>query len=392
MMFDQLRTLPDTLVAGLDPVRVQEYVRAAGWAHKMLPGNGHTALYQRPEAKREQLLIPLTRELSDFVPRMAEAVTYLAQFEKRPALEVLGDLLLPESDILRFREASSAAAGGDVPFDHGLSLLSGARKTLQAAACSVLRPRQSFHSPMNLADTDPFLSQCRLGQTERPSFVLTVACPVNAIPSAPSLFTEVPFTRQVTGLLMASLARLAHALEVADPDAVLRAEESAPVLSANLCEGLLEMTPEGNDSALTISASYSRTVPQPHESPLPTSIRLRRDFFPQIEYLAGKLRPAATAERQHLIGFVETLNGRPLADNRPEGQVILRVVTPEGEILRAKVDLNAEDYARADKAHMRTLPVSLEGVLRQAGRMCYIDRVSEFVPFQPGHPTGQGSS
>jgi hypothetical protein len=376
MMLDELHTLPENLVARLDPVRVQEYVRAAGWQHRDLPNNGRSALYQRPHSKRDQIIIPLSKELADFAPRMGEAVAYLAQFEKRPALDILADLLLPESDVLRYREVSPAAATGDVPFDHGLALLAGARKTLLAAACSVLRPREPFHPRMSLAEADQFLSQCRLGQTERSSFAITIACPLHAVPAPPDLFA-LPFTREVTSLLMQSLHRLAHALERADSDGILRAEDDQPVLSANLCEGLLDMAPEGDDASLTIAASYARSLPSVGQEP-PSVVRLRRDMFPQIEYLAGRLRPAAISERQFLVGFVETLNGRPNAANRPEGQVIVRVITPDEESLRARVDLDADNYVLADHAHMHNRPFSLEGILRRTGRTYRIEDVRDF--------------
>src|SRR5262249_11776696 len=148
-----------------------------------------------------------------------------------------------------------------------------------------------------------------------------------------------------------------------------------PMLSANLCEGLLEMAPEGESSFLGVSAEFSRTLQGPPGVDSPTSVRLRREVFPRIEYLAGRLRPVQSPQRQVLVGLVETLNGRPNADNRPEGQVTLRIITPEGEILRARADLNADDYARADQAHMRNLPVVLEGVLRRVGRTVRIDDI-----------------
>ncbi len=78
-----------------------------------------------------------------------------------------------------------------------------------------------------------------------------------------------------------------------------------------------------------------------------------------------------------LVGFVETLNGRPNADNRPEGQVTLRVITPEGE-LRARVELNAEQYAIADSLDMQNLPFSLEGLLHRTARTFLVDKVIDF--------------
>lgn len=149
MLLNELRTLPEQLVGRLDPVRVQEYVRAAGWQHRDLPKNGHSALYQRPHAPRRQILVPLTRKLADFAPRMAEAVAYIAEYEQRPAVEVLADLLLPESDILRFHEVSPAAATGDVPLEHGLDMLVGAQVSSRGGM-QRHSPRPGFPSPDEL--------------------------------------------------------------------------------------------------------------------------------------------------------------------------------------------------------------------------------------------------
>jgi hypothetical protein len=391
MRFNEIDTLPPEAVHRLDPARVQEYARATGWVHQERLGRGRTAVYQRPESRLEQFSVPLSRELADFDLVMATAVTVIAQHEKRPATELLTELLFPPADILKFAESGPAATSGDVPFVHGLDLLGGTRKILLAAACTTIRPLP-FHPRMSLTEAEQFLQQCRLGQTERGSFVLTVACPLNAVPLEPDLFDGSPFTRRVTEYLMRSLHRLASALDLGDADAVLREAQNEPVLSANLCEGLLDMAPEGEDSFLRVTTEFSRTLPQAVSGSIPKTVRLRREVFPSIEYLAGRLRPTPALQRQVLVGLVETLNGRPNAENRPEGQVILRIITPESEILRARADLNANDYARADQAHMGTIPVSLEGVLRQVGRSFRIDHVSNFVLLPLTQPAAGATS
>ena len=388
MRLDELDTLPPEAVHRLDPVRVQEYARATGWRQETRLGRGQTAVYERPESREEQFSVPLSRDLRDYDLLMARAVAMIAHFEERPAAELLAELLFPPSDVLKFGESSPAAAAGDVPFEHGLSLLNGARKTLLAAACSTIRPA-NYHPRMSLGEAEQFLQQCRLGQTERGSFVLTVACPLDAVPAGRDLFDSPPFTRRVTGLLMHSLHRLATHLDLGDTDGVLQQAQNEPMLSANLCEGLLEMAPEGEESFLRVSAEFSRTL-QPPDVPFPTNVRLRREVFPWIAYLAERLRPAQSPQPQVLVGLVETLNGRPNADNRPEGQVTLRIITPEGEILRARAELSADDYARADQAHMRNLPVSLQGVLRQVGRTFRIDQVSDLALVHLGHSAAQG--
>ena len=49
---------------------------------------------------------------------------------------------------------------------------------LLSEAHSVLVP-QPYHPRMSRSEAEDFLSRCRLGQTDRGSFVLTVACPLD---------------------------------------------------------------------------------------------------------------------------------------------------------------------------------------------------------------------
>ncbi|MBF0124170.1 MAG: hypothetical protein HQL60_02400 [Magnetococcales bacterium] len=53
------------------------------------------------------------------------------------------------------------------------------------------------------------------------------------------------------------------------------------------------------------------------------------------------------------IGTVEQLNGEIGEDGRRSGEVVLSLLLPEGDTVRARLALNADDYAKADQAHMR---------------------------------------
>jgi hypothetical protein len=369
--------LPLDLLARLDPVQVKEYAKATGWVREPRISDGVIAVYAHPTSDLDQIIVPLARGSSAFARAMGDVVNILAEREKRPAGEVLNDLLLPPADVLRFNEAGPVAAAGDVPLDHGIDMLIGARKQVRAAACSERRP-QRYHPRMSLAEAEQLLQECRLAQTERGSFTITVACPLYAVPNTDPVIDQTPFTRRVTGLLMRSLHRLSLALDADELDPLLTPTPDEPVISANLCEGLLDMTPEGEGSTLTISASWARTLPPPATVPLPRIVKLRRETFPLIEKLAGKLRPEHAPQRQTLFGFVDTLNGRPNADNEMEGQVILRLVDPESDTIRARTDLNVADYHTAWLAHGQNQPITLQGIVRRVGRTFRIDEVTGF--------------
>jgi hypothetical protein len=342
MKIDPADRLPEALVAGLDPARLQQYVRSTGWRLEPRLGKGQMAVFERPESRLAQIAIPLTRDLTDFAVLLSDAVAVFATWEKRPALEVLGELLLPPADVLRFCESGPAADAGNLPFDRGFELLAGIRKTLLAAACGACRP-QRFYPRLTCEEAEQFLHRCRLCQTERGSFVVTVACPLDPDPE-----NSVPFARRVTLLLMRALDRLAGAVELSGSEAP---DEDEPVLSVNLCEGVLGMAPAGEGSSLTVSANWERTLPLP-AAPPPESVRLPGEAFGHIEALAARLRQENTPGRHAMLGFVEALVGRTNRDRRREGSVVLALATAEGEFCRARAELDADTYARAAEAHL----------------------------------------
>jgi hypothetical protein len=375
MNLEEWYSLPGALVALLDPARVQEYVRHTGWLPQPQLGQGLAALFRRPESDLEQISIPLTPHASHYTRCMRDALVYIAQWEKRPARDLLDDLLLPPADLLRIQDAGPASSGIDAPLDRGLALVLGARKLLLAAACAVARPGQTFFRRINLPEAEQLLHGCRLVHPESSSFDVTLAIPLAAVPSADTPSDPTPFARRVSELLMRSLRRLARALQAGDLDPLLTPAEGEPVLSANLCEALLDLAPPGDADAVTVDVRWARTHP-PAAALGP--VRLRRDDFPRIEALGRRLRPAQEAGRQTLLGLVETLNGRMNAAGRMEGEVWLTLLDPQGETVRVRADLYAEDYAAAADAHLRALPVSLQGVLRRAGRTASIDDVTDF--------------
>ena len=310
--------MPVELARLVTPRTVRAYAEGLGWQH--VEGiNAHIAVYQNPEAPLRQLIVPLDEHFDDYADRTVEAIHRLAEFEKRPAREVLNHLFLPPADVLCFREVSPDAEAGNLPLDHVVRLVSGIRKVLLSIAHSVLMP-QPYHPRTSRGEAEEFVSRCRLGQPEQASFALTVACPLD-LPTG-LLFgpNHEPFARRVTSLLMQALQELSHSADTLHAND-LTDPARHPGLSANLCEVLLLLRPAGERAYLTVSATWSRAFRPPSEQPQ-REIQLRQEVFEVAQVLAPRLRSVPSPRIDRFFGFVDELRGQPTpTEPRPCGEV-----------------------------------------------------------------------
>src|SRR5262245_20426179 len=177
-------TRPRELLRLIRPQEVRTYALAKGW--RRVPGvNGEIALFNHPQAQWDQILVPMDETFDDYDKRILEVIQTLAGIESRPEMEVLNDLLMADSDILRFRVTSSATGRGLIPLGEGVNRVGGARKSLLASACSVVNPAP-YHPRMRRTEALQFLAACQLGQTERDSFTLVLSCPLRAVEPDPA--------------------------------------------------------------------------------------------------------------------------------------------------------------------------------------------------------------
>ncbi len=364
--------LPLELTRQVTPRALKGYAAGLDW--KLVEGvNGDVAVYHRPDARVHQVIIPVDTTLSDYDEAVAEAVYKLADYEHRPAREVLEHLLLPPADLLGFREASPDAEAGSLPFEHAVRPINGTRKLLLSAAHSVLVPL-AYHPRLSRSEAEEFVNRCRLGQTARGSFIVNVACPLDEQLTFPG--TEEPFARRVTSLLLDTLDALARAADEGVTDDLIDPMRHRGV-SANLCESLLMLRPNGDRASLSVSATWSR-IRLPPSSVKSQRVELRQEAFAVAEALAPRLRTLPKPRSSRFYGFVEALMGQSTqADSRPSGETRFRLFDQDEELL-ARADLNAADHAVAGEAYLAGELVSFRGVLHRLPRLNRIEQVANF--------------
>jgi hypothetical protein len=359
--------LPREQIEALRPGNVRLYLASRGWATGEIGPSQRAVEFTNPAYPGVELLLPMKRELGDFTLRMADVVAGLSAVERRPASEILSELLGAPGDVVRLRMVARDTALGNLPLDEGLQFLRGGRDMLLAAAFSTLRPR-TLHPFKMPREVKAFLRSCRLGQTERGSFVATIITPVPPELQKLMEFDDPavrmklePYPRRVTMTLMSTLGFVSSSIKEGDPARILEGVDQG--VSANLCEALKEMRPPGDQSHLDISVSWARNRGQVPQS-VPQSVSFPQDSFPIIEEAARELRVRAFARRTTYRGKLigTELVHRPFV-TEPVGRIIM-VGEVAGETSRLKVDLTPEDFARACAALPGGKQVRVTGVIR----------------------------
>ncbi|HSK80335.1 MAG TPA: hypothetical protein VLQ45_28030 [Thermoanaerobaculia bacterium] len=89
--------LLEDLLQGVDPQDLRSYALAKGWQQA---GNldGRFSVLSYPGSDLDQVLVPLNVYAPDYGRRIGDAVQVLSEWESRPALEILKDLLPLPSD------------------------------------------------------------------------------------------------------------------------------------------------------------------------------------------------------------------------------------------------------------------------------------------------------
>lgn len=223
---------------------------------------------------------------------------------------------------------------------------------------------------MTLSEASQFVEKARFGQTENGNFVLRVACPVNSMEVQGSLDLETdhpPFVRQVTQTVQRALSQLTMAIEADTLDKFvddLKASDQ-PLVSSNLCEAIYSMHDDVVDNSLDVGFDWSLLYRPPVDL-APRPVRIQRDYFARIEEVRRELRALELNQSDTFIGTVERLEGEMGAEGRRSGVVVLSLLLPdEGESVRVRTVLSADDYATADLAHMKNgAYVRVTGCLR----------------------------
>ncbi|HLZ17722.1 MAG TPA: hypothetical protein VKQ08_11805 [Cyclobacteriaceae bacterium] len=362
---------------------LQAYLRNTGWRRRETSRSDIGVFLKETDTNVYEVLLPLTRDFADYRERLLDVLEQIATVEEREIDQVLTDLTVDPADIVRFRVVSSDTVGGTISFLEGFNLLESAKKALFTTACDLIKP-EKYHRRLGLKGAQQFIEKCRLGQTEKGSFVASVICPFlnhseedeaqRLTIFNSSLDLSASFTRKVTRRMMWALAEVKRSIDRAEENRIIDLQ-GEDIISANFLESIIELNSIKESREIEIKTSWSIFAYEHHL--LNDVIRLSNDYLPVLETIVSKIRPSDEGIEDLFVGKISLTKADPDANTRSDGEIILNyVLGDEEKVSKARVTLNAEDYRKACEAHLKGQTVKVKGRLITSGRSKFIQNPS----------------
>lgn len=376
------------VVPELKFTELQAYLRNTGWNRIQIPKDRIALFHKTIGDVIFETTLPLSKDFSDYSYRIIDVLEQIAQVEQREVHEVLTDLSIPPADTVKFRVINRDTIGGTISFLEGFNLLESAKKALYATACDIIQP-EKYHKRLSLKGAQQFIEGCRLGQTEKGSFIASVICPfLNQSPEDKavqlSIFNQTEefrasFTRKVTKRLMSSLVFVKNAIDRGEESRIIELD-GENIISGNFLESLVELNAAKENSEIEITTRWSiLAAEQPQVTKV---IKFSNDYIPVLENMISKIRPLEIGTIDDFIGKISLTKADPDIHARIEGEIILNfILGEEDKVSKARVILSNQDYIEACEAHKMGKSVKISGKLVTVGR----SKIIETATFQIIH-------
>ena len=351
----------------LNPLAVTKYLSETNWELYPIKRNDIKIFQYKKEDLFEQVTIPLDKKLRDYKNAMYDAVCKIAYVEKKSVEQLMLYLLNPNTDNLKIRLDKKEVESGNIMFDDAIQLFDNAKKLIAATALDVINPKKIHYGRID-EPVQKFLSQCRFGQTEIGSYVVSVICPFVDFPKTEgykklnAFFDEEQYayslTREVINRLMTNVATIKQKIDDGNLESL--ANYDSPI-SSNFYEALSGLSMDTEDTTVEFMAEWSPTV-QSNRCQY-NRISVTNDYYEPIKTIISKIKEC-TNERTEIVGKIKELKAAPVIDNREHGTIIVVYVGDNARAKSVTVKLDREDYDKAVAAHQHGKAVKVVGDLK----------------------------
>lgn len=356
------------LLKSLQPDDIKAYLASNDW-RQVSTWKDKATIWELNSPRENEVIVPNTTALSDYVFRVSEILTTLAQIESRSILDIFNSVIADREDALRIRAIHPDAEDGSIPLVDGVALIQGTYELLLAAA-TVVDEKRPYLPTRRSSEAVRYVNEsARMAQSERGSYVLVVHSSLSEI--APNASQIEPFGRRVLETLADALTSLTDITEAVDPlrdgDAML--ENRIPDFvskggSAQLCAALEKLNLGAQKHSVEISFDWSGRLPI-RERNQHLSITVTPQMTDLTERIANVIRKQWASEEKTISGYIKRLvrENTYVATAMLEGRV-------DGRERHIRIHLKDDsDHNLVIQAYQQNKRISCRGTLVRRGRI-----------------------
>lgn len=352
----------------LSPPAVVRYLKETGWVSYPNRRKNIRIFQMNHNDHFYQIVVPMDKDLADYHEAMYQAVSTLSEYEQRSLEEVFLYLLNPNTDILKIRIVKQDVEAGNILMDDAISLYESTKKLISATAQDILHPR-AYHQGRPDDSILEFLSQCRFGQTEIGSYIVSVICPFGYVDEKSNKYEQLSIfsdekacenslTRKVTNRVIENISTIKESIDNGDIDHLMNHNEIP--ISANFYEALQGMNLQSEETELEFSANWSPAVK--NKSGINHKICINHDYYAPIQTISKSLKNESS-QSIRIVGRIKKLESSPDLETRTSGKITVVYLDDHDKAGTVTAKLDPNDYRNAISAHENGQYVEIIGEL-----------------------------
>lgn len=357
------------MMRNIDPTSVSRFLVRNGYIQEE---SSQTKIKFYSNSAGITVPLPLQKEAPDY-PRRLFDILELFVTDELPIDDVVMSIVLPESDILRYRIETPDTAWGSLRLGYGYEAMQALHSLLKFTAAGVSTANLEYRRVSE--DAKAYAQQCRFGQTEYGSYVMKVFCPVRPAGVDYGLLDE-PFGRSSTRSVIENLDFLSSE-KAEDPQ-----EPLPPTLNRNVAAAVERLKPYielGSETEFTVRYSSSlnsspENMPSEKGSTF-VNLKLGHFAFSRAKSVKDRLKKSEELQEEVLRGHITTMHkDRPLRDTEQSHEVTLEVKAGAG-YRQLRMRLLPAQYRQAIQWHEADEEVVIDAVIDKRSRVWSVYRL-----------------
>jgi|CXWL01.1.fsa_nt_gi hypothetical protein len=321
-----------------------------------------------------ELVFPLEKGADERRSYIVKAIELLAALKHEPMQLVVQSIINYDRDMLYIRNTDTEEENA-IAFNLAVDQINNLKRTIQFSACSERDAKPYFPeiTPVGRRATRSFL----FGHTFAGSFGFTIeaprlpdppqfiqpALPVNSdFPPPP---VDVPFERRVVERIARGLVLTKRAEDERDHGVLLR--EYASGFNSNMCSAVVGIS-QDKKANVEFRIAWSPKIRPGDDVAQIQPVRLLPNGYEILEYAAQQLK-SLKPEFVNVVGHVRALTSsdNPLSLGTRRAVVVRGIYPGIRRAVDVIVELERDDYAKANDAHIRWQNVQASGIISRSG-------------------------